>query len=50
MGKPLDVFQRLGSPVNKVCVVGGGGAGDAYSGFQVTGMIVWEQKNPLGFQ
>ena len=35
----------------KVCVVGrGGGGGDAYSGFQVTGMIVWEQKNPLGFQ
>ena len=49
MGKPLDVCQRLGSPVNKVCVVGGGGGGvgvDEYSGFQVTGMIVWEQKNP----
>ena len=27
MGKPLDVCQRLGSPVNKVCVVGGGGGG-----------------------
>ena len=30
MGKPLDVFQRLGSPVNKVCAVGrgvGGGGG-----------------------
>ena len=28
MGKPLDVFQRLGSPVNKVCAVGRGGGGE----------------------
>ena len=32
MGKPLDVCQRLGSPVNKVCVVGRGGGGGGAGG------------------